>query len=290
MVEDVPLNSTPRMMTMTVNINGHVYAPIEVYGQLSPSLLSKDLSDHVLLVDGARNPTRYVSRPCFEKTRRVVVVRPFDVKNFKKDVVIPTEVPMIAYEQNSGFDYKYCCSVSALMDPVLSREEYDKAAMYGRLALGLGLYSPSFFNLVAYDRVFRRFLYLFFMGASRLSSVYSKVYCLAPPLSDSDVTYGSPLYLSRIVVCTPDFEKVRRMAEAHRDKAILMFSGLEGKRLADVWLPNEKYSSGLSRAEDVLLLPGGEVRFIEKAWSNSIPVYVFGPGDRRWDWNSQIMR
>lgn len=242
------------------------------------------INEYKSLLESTRTPLRYSSNACLSREELTVVLRDFNIGNFKKDIILPTEIPMYAHDFNSGFNasyYKKVVKLTAALDAT-----YDETTYYNKLALSLGLYNEKFFNLITYDRVFKRYLYRFILGAGELPPSRYDVYCVAPRLDKSLLVKGSLLYLNRILVCTPKFDVARELCRTlnFKDKAIMKFTGLEGKQLRGVWEEFENVN-GLDRIDDVLLLPGGQVRFVDMREEGQLVVYSFGPGDIAWNWS-----
>lgn len=242
------------------------------------------INEYKNLLESTRTPLRYSSNACLSREELTVVLRDFNIESFKKDIVLPTEIPMYAHDLNSGFDasyYKKVVKLTAALDDI-----DDATTYYNKLALSLGLYNEKFFNLITYDRVFKRYLYRFILGAGELPPSRCDVYCVAPRLDKSLLIKGSLLYLNRILVCTPNIDVVRElcMAPNFKDKAIMRFTGLEGKQLRGVWEGFEN-ANGLDGIDDVLLLPGGQVRFMDVREEGQLVMYSFGPGDIAWNWS-----
>lgn len=279
---------SPNEFRVSISNNYASYDSRIVKEQLSVKSVNDKIDDVAdSLVFHAKSPLRYISRPCLNKEKTVVFLRNFPVKNFRRDLILPTEIPMSAQDSNTGFGYPYYKKVYKCLEPIENATESDDAFLK-KLCLSLGLYNEKFFNLIAYDRVFKRYLVHFLRSAAELPSTFESVYCLVPRLDPSLKAKGALLYLGRIVVCTPRREVILKLKrdKRYRDMDVLMFKGLEGKRLCGVWEGVEN-RYGLEKIDDVLMLPGGQVRYVDERYEgeNSISVSVVSCGDERWRWN-----
>lgn len=285
-------DQSPKEFKMTISSGYSIYGTCNVKEELSVKSVNSKLEELFggsgKLVFNAKSQLRYVSLPCLSREKTIVKLREFPVHLIRKDLILPIELPISAQDPNSGFNHAYYKKVSELINPISKKFESNEIYL-NKLVLAFGLYNEKFFNLISYDRVFKRYLYYFLRGASDLPSSFANVYCLAPKLDPSLKVPNAPFYLNRIVVCTPVYDVIINLKREPRfkDMDIFNFTGLEGKKLSGLW-ENIQGSRDLDRIDDVLLLPGGQVRYggerpVPEVSANIITLYS---GDEKWNWKS----
>lgn len=279
---------------MTVSRGYATYGTYVVREELSVKAVDSKIEEAVNSIDkltlNVKSRLKYTSIACLSREKTIVRLREFPINAIRRDLILPTELPMSAQDPNSGFSYAYYKEMSKSIK-LISNAIKDNKAYLNKVALAFGLYNEKFFNLVAYDRVFKRYLYYFFLSASELPSSFNNVYCLAPKLDPSMRVKNALFYLNRIVVCTHRYDVVAELKreERFKDMDVLMFTGLEGKKLSGVW-ENIQNPHGLDKIDDVLMLPGGQVRLVDEKYDpeTSTTISVLGPGDEKWNWNPSL--